>query len=113
MLQKITNKYLLFYKTNIKRRLSIRAFSLQLGLLLLPVNAFAQSTDYLTTFVYNACTYASGNIARAVGVLVIIVLGYKTLKGTFDWHYLVAIIVSLGLIIGGAYYGKTVLLGGV
>lgn len=75
--------------------------------------AFAQSSDYATQFIYNVCTYASGNVARGLAVLAVVFLGYKCFKGTFDGHYLFYITVGLALIIGGTYYGKTVLLGGV
>lgn len=75
--------------------------------------AFAQSSDYATEFIYNICSYASGNIARGLAVLAIMFLGYRCFRGQFDGHYLFFIIVGLALIIGGSYYGKTVLLGGV
>ncbi len=75
--------------------------------------AFAQSSDYATQFIYNVCTYLSGNIARGLAVLVVTFLGYKCLKGTFDGHHLFFIAIGFALIIGGTYYGKTVLLGGV
>ncbi len=75
--------------------------------------AFAQSSDYATQFVYNVCTYLSGNIARGLAVLVVTFLGYKCLKGSFDGHHLFFIVIGFALIIGGTYYGKTVLLGGV
>lgn len=76
-------------------------------------SAFAQSSDYATEFIYNICNYASGNIARGLAVLAIMFLGYRCFRGQFDGHYLFFIIVGLALIIGGSYYGKTVLLGGV
>jgi type IV secretory pathway VirB2 component (pilin) len=79
----------------------------------LSTRAFAQSSDYATQFIYNICSYASGNIARALAVLAIMFLGYRCFRGQFDGHYLFFIIVGLALIIGGSYYGKTVLLGGV
>ncbi len=82
-------------------------------LLLLSNSAFAQSSDEITQYVYNLCSYLSGNVARAAGVLALIILGYKCFRGTFDGHYLFFIMVGLGLIIGGAYYGKTVILGGM
>lgn len=75
--------------------------------------AFAQSSDEITQFIYNVCTYLSGDVARSLAVLAVIVLGYKCFKGTFDGHYLFYITVGLALIIGGTYYGKTVILGGM
>lgn len=99
----------IFYhsKINIFKPLSL------IALLLASNCAFAQSSDYATQFIYNVCTYASGNLARGVAVLLVIFFGYRCFRGTFDGHHLFFMIIGLALIIGGSYYGKTVLLGGV
>lgn len=98
----------------LKEKFSISWNYIFLIIFILPTTASAQSSssDEVTTIVYNLCTYLSGGIASALAVLVLIYLGFKTMRGKFDWHHLVAIAVGLGLVIGGSYYGKTVLLNG-
>jgi type IV secretory pathway VirB2 component (pilin) len=71
----------------------------------------AFASDAVSEIVLNLCDYLSGNVAKAIGVLVIIGLGYRTLVGRMDWRTAGSIAVGLGLIIGGSYYGS-VLLGG-
>jgi type IV secretion system protein VirB2 len=69
------------------------------------------ANDAVSQVVFNLCRYLSGPVAKAIGVLSIISLGYRTLTGRMDWRFAASVAIGLGLIIGGSYYGS-VLIGG-
>lgn len=79
------------------------------GILPLSLSQPAFASDAVTEIVFNLCDYLSGNVAKAIAVLVIIALGYRTLAGRMDWRVAGTIAVGLGLIIGGSYYGSVLL----
>src|SRR5574337_80169 len=79
---------------------------------LLPKLAFA-SGDIVTTVVYNICDWLSGPLAVAMGILVCIAVGYSFISGHIDKVKLIFVLIGLGLIIGGAYFAKSILLSGV
>jgi type IV secretory pathway VirB2 component (pilin) len=79
---------------------------LLLGMFLSPI-VLADDGDAVATFVEGLCNLLSGKIARSIGVLAIIFMGYRTLSGRMDWRLAATITIGMGLIIGGAYYGST------
>lgn len=75
--------------------------------------ALADTGDTITTVVYNLCDWLSGVTAIAVGVLVVIWSGYEMLHGDIDKKKMLIRCAAIGLIIGGSYYGKSVIMKGI
>ena len=71
--------------------------------------AYGGNGDEVTSIIQNLCAYLSGTVAKAIGILAIIFMGYRTLSGRMDWRLGGTIAIGLGLIIGGAYYGGMLL----
>lgn len=69
--------------------------------------------DTVTTFIYNLVDWFSGNIAVAIGILVVIWSGYEMLHGEIDKRKFLIRGVAIAVIIGGSYITKTYLLKGI
>lgn len=96
----------------LKMKFSRERIALFLMIFLMPTFAYAyggSGGDEVTSIVQNLCSYLSGSVAKAIGILAIIFMGYRTLSGRMDWRLGGTIAIGLGLIIGGAYYGGMLL----
>lgn len=80
--------------------------------LISPTLALA-SSDTISMFIGNICDYLSGDLARASAILITIYLGYRMMMGSLERLPFIFAIIGMGLIIGSAYYGKVILLGGM
>jgi type IV secretory pathway VirB2 component (pilin) len=83
-----------------------------LFLLSISPSAFADD-DTVTTVVYNVCDWLSGTPAVAVGVLAVIYSGYEMLHGDINKKHLIVRCVAIGMIIGGSYIGKQIIMKGI
>lgn len=83
------------------------------GSILGAISPSAFASDAITTVVYNVCDWLSGVVAIAVGVLVVIWSGYEMLQGNINKGKLLVRCVAIGLIIGGSYYAKSILMKGI
>ncbi len=99
------------FKKHTKNKVLKERIALFLVISLLPTFAYAYGSggDEVTSIIQNLCAYLSGTVAKAIGILAIIFMGYKTLSGRMDWRVGGTIAIGLGLIIGGAYYGGMLL----
>lgn len=88
---------------------------IQLGIISIfssPLALADSGQNSVASFINNVCNLLTGDIATGIAVLAVIVLGYQVMKGKMDWHRALSIVIGLGLIYGGSYYGKTVIGGG-
>lgn len=91
-----------------KKEFSRVRVALFLMVFLSPSFAYAADGGMVATFIANVCSLLSGKIAQGIGVLAIIGMGYRVIKGRMDWHYAAYITIGMGLILGAGYYGNTI-----
>lgn len=88
-------------KQLIKKRIQKTCFGF-ISLLAMPISCFANNGTTPETIVQNIIDYLTGDLARVVGVIVVVGAGYMYLetqqiqKKTF-----VRIVIGMGLILGG------------
>jgi type IV secretory pathway VirB2 component (pilin) len=81
----------------------------------LPGLAFAagDSGDTVTTVIYNICDWLSGAPAVGIGILAVIYTGYEMLHGEIHKKAMIVRCVAIGLIIGGSYIAKSIIMKGI
>lgn len=83
------------------------------SLILLITNfAFAEG-DTVTTVIYNVCHWLSGPPGVGMGILGTIYSGYEFMHGEIQFGKLLKRSIGMGLIIGGAYIGQSILMQGM